>query len=102
MPVRMGGMGLISQADLSPIAFIGGLEQALPYFGGESGVCPPLQHLGAGGQQEEMWSPLLQSGCRTGRELARAWEIIQGEATEVCGYLGKELEGPLSVGVEGL
>ena len=102
MPVRMGGMGLISQVDLSPIAFIGGLEQALPYFGGESGVCPPLQHLGAGGQQDQRWSPLLQSGCRTGRELARAWEIIQGEATEACGYLGKELEGPLSVGLEGL
>ena len=102
MPVRMGGMGLISQADLSPIAFIGGLEQALPYFGGESGVCPPLQHLGAGGQQEERWSPLLQSGCRTGRELARAWEVIQGEATEACQYLGKELEGRLAERLEGL
>ena len=102
MPVRLGGMGLFSQADLSPFAFIGGLEQALPYFGGERGVCLPLQHLGAGGQQEQRWSPLLQSGCRTGRELARAWEAIQGEATEACEYLGKELEGRLAERLEGL
>ena len=45
---------------------------------------------------------MLQSGCRTGRVLARAWESIQEEAREVCEYLGKELEGPLGTEVEGL
>ena len=57
LPVRHGGMGLNSQASLIPAAFIGTLEQALPFFGGERGVCPPL----------------VASDSRTGRELVTAW-----------------------------
>ena len=33
-PVKMGGLGLRNQIELSPAAFIGGLEQALPHFTG--------------------------------------------------------------------
>ena len=44
-PIRLGGMGLRSQADLSSAAFLGALEQTLPSFVGERGVCPQLAHL---------------------------------------------------------
>ena len=36
MPIRHGGMGLACQEELAPLAFIGSLEQALPFFGGEA------------------------------------------------------------------
>ena len=41
-PVKLGGFGLRSQADLSPAAFVGALEQTLPSFTGERGVCHSL------------------------------------------------------------
>ena len=102
-PVKMGGFGLRSQVELSPAAFVGGLEQALPHFVGAEGVC---QHLvgviGDGqGQVDRRWKPLLDSGCRTGRELALAWSDLQREATQCADYLGQDLGGALSVQVEG-
>ena len=39
-PIKLGGLGLRSQVYLSPAAWVGGLEQALPSFGGEKGICP--------------------------------------------------------------
>ena len=42
MPVRLGGMGLRSMSDVSLAAFIGGVEQSLPHFVGEDGVCQQL------------------------------------------------------------
>ena len=41
-PVKAGGFGLRSNLETSPAAFIGGLEQALPHFTGERGVCQQL------------------------------------------------------------
>ena len=101
MPVRHGGMGLACQEDLAPLAFIGSLEQALPYFGGESGICPTLAHL-VGGTPETRYTPLVESGCRTGRELLSLWQELQEEFREACHFLGKELEGPAAVGVGGI
>ena len=101
LPIRHGGLGLTSQEELSPLAFIGTLEQALPFYGGESGVCPTLAHL-VGNTAETRYAPLLASGCRTGVELRRAWEAVQGEAREACEFLGRELEGPLAATLEGL
>ena len=101
LPVRLGGLGITSQVELSPIAYIGGLEQSLPYFGGEKGICPPLAHL-VGEDSNTRWEPLLQSDCRTGQELARAWRLVQGEARESCQFMGKELEGALAVHEAGI
>ena len=68
MPVRMGGLELTNQEDLSPLAFLGSLIQTIPYLGGETGVCPPLAHL-VGRPGDQQWEPLLQSNGRTGLEL---------------------------------
>ena len=66
-PVRLGGMRLRSQADLSSAAFLGALEQTLPSFVGERGVCPQLAHLVGDSQDtNERWAPLIESGSRTG------------------------------------
>ena len=40
-PIRLGGLGLRSQIDPSPAAFIGAVEQVLPSFVGTKGVCMP-------------------------------------------------------------
>ena len=45
LPIKCGGFGLRDQVQLSPAACFAGLEQAIPFFGGEKGVCPPLKHL---------------------------------------------------------
>ena len=100
MPVRMGGLGLTNQEDLSPIAFLGSLLQAIPYLGGETGVCPPLAHL-VGRPGDQQWAPLLQSSGRTGREVRSLWESLQREAREAADFLGKEVEGHFEASVEG-
>lgn len=41
-PVRLGGMGLRSVAETSLAAFVGGVEQAVPHFDGEGGLCTQL------------------------------------------------------------
>ena len=38
MPIRLGGLEIRCQSDISPIAYIGALEQSLPHFGGENGI----------------------------------------------------------------
>ena len=38
LPVKLGGLGLRDQIKLSPAAYVAGLEQALPFFGGEKGI----------------------------------------------------------------
>ena len=99
-PVKLGGLGLRGQVDLSPVAFIGALEQTVAGFQGEQGVCPQLAHL-VGADVANRWQPLLDSGCRTGRELARAWDILQKEDRECSDYLGQEAVGVMTAPVAG-
>ena len=102
-PVKMGGLGLRSQVELSHAASIGGLEQALSHFTGKGGVCKQLVGvLGEwDGQEDRRWQPLLESDCRTGKELALAWAVLQNEAKQCAEYLGQKLESPLNVLIEG-
>ena len=99
LPVRLGGMGLTSQEELAPIAFLSSLQQAIPYYGGERAVCPTLAHL-AGAAGDRQWENLLQSDCRTGRELQSLWLQLQQEAARCSDYLGKEPEGHMFEPVE--
>ena len=101
LPIKSGGMGLRSQLDLSQAAWVGALEQALPFFAGEKGVCPPLAEL-SGEEEDDLhrWQPLLNSGLRTGEELRQAWTLQQQRAGEMAAYLGEELGGALAQPVE--
>ena len=66
-------------------------------------MCQPLAHLvDRDGDVSTRWRPLLESGCRTGNELARAWGLLQTEARECCQYLGEELTGSMSHSAEGI
>ena len=47
LPIKLGGLGLREQLKLSLATYVAGLEQALPFFGGE-GICPTLAYLGGG------------------------------------------------------
>ena len=103
-PVKMGGLGLRSYMETSLPAFIGGVEQSLPHFTGEAGVCPQLRGvLGVWtGENDRRWQQLLDSGCRTGRELANSWEALQREAMQCCAFLGQDIDGHLASQVESL
>ena len=94
----MGGLGLRSHFEVSSAAFMGGLEQSLPHFTIEDGVCPHLVTVLGDWQEqvERRWEHLIQSGSRAGRELVTAWNVLQVEARQCSTYLGQELEGPLS------
>ena len=103
-PVKSGGFGLRSKVETSPAAFIGGLEQSLPHFPGDGGVCPQLGGVIGDwtGQDDRRWQHLLQSGCRTGREMAVSWEMLQREAQQCCTFLGQDIDGHLATNVEGV
>ena len=103
-PVRLGGFGLRSMEDVRRVAFIGGLEMALPSFAGEEQqLMPQLAELLDRVDGERRWAGILTSGCRTGQELQSAWGVLKREAEETSHYLGEEgrLEGPLARQVEG-
>ena len=76
---------------------MGALEQALPAFSGEKGVCPPLAEL-SGSNEDDLnrRGPLLESGLRTGEELRQAWATLQERARQMATYLGEESEGILA------
>jgi hypothetical protein len=104
LSISQGGLGIRRQVDSSHSAYIGALEQTVPHFTGERGVCPQLAHLV--GREEDgedrRWEPLVTSNCRTGRELSRAWEELQREAVESCAYLDRELPDILASEVLGV
>ena len=103
LPIKFGGLGIRDQSQLRHIAYISAIEQAIPFFGGESGICPPLARLS--GEDElvtNRWSPLIESGCRTGQELAMSWNIVQKQAAQMAEYVDEELSGLLSDPLEGI
>ena len=65
LPVRLGGMGLRSIAETSLAAFIGGVDQSVPHFKGENGLCKQLEQvLGHMDQSSSRWEKMI-SECRT-------------------------------------
>ena len=96
LPVRLGGMGVRSMAEVSLAAYIGSVEQALPHFLGVDGMCQQLATvLGDMSSPATRWRDLIASGCRTGTELQQAWSTLQEEALQSSQYLGRDLGGPL-------
>ena len=102
LPIRLGGMGMRSMVDVSLVAYIGSVEQALPHFVGTEGVCQQLTNI-LGGMRDSgsRWRELLASGSRTGVELQLAWNILRDEAMQSSQYLDRDMSGPLQVSVEG-
>ena len=97
-PIRMGGLGIRSQVEVSPAAFIGGVEMSLPHFTNGDTVCQQLEPVigNFNGNVKERWSRMIESGCRTGKEFTTAWEKLQKEAEEYAQFLGQDLPpGPL-------
>ena len=97
-PIRMGGLGIRSQAEVCSFAFIGGVEQALPHFTHGDRICPQLEDvIGNFEETSERWKKMIDSGCRTGKEFATAWQKLKHELQQHSDYLGQEPTlGPLS------
>ena len=107
LPARSGGLGLSSMVDLIPAAFCGGVQQSLPHFVGQRGLCKQLRGVLAGEGFSQlaagaMWQQLLNSGCRTGQELRDSWQKLKVTGMQACQYLGRPLEGSLSHPVENM
>jgi hypothetical protein len=77
-------LGIRSNVETSAAAFIGGVEQALPHFTKDSGICSSLEDIiGDFKEDNSRWTKLIQSGCRTGFEFQNSWETMKREIQEL-------------------
>jgi hypothetical protein len=83
-PVKLGGLGIRSLVETRFPAFLGGLEQALPYMVEgelcEAPLVPGLRAVVGGMAGPERWADLLAAGSRTAAEFRDAWGGLAGEA----------------------
>ena len=84
--------------ETSGIAFLGALEQAVPAFLGERGVCPQLATV-LGGEEcfgdeatGDRWRVMLASDCKEGKELRRLWRILQEEERQAATWLEIDMQ----------
>ena len=97
-----------SLVDLSPAAYIGAVEQAVPSFTGIRGVCPVLSNV-VGGEEcfnraaptDTRWRIMFEFGCRVGQEYKHAWDLMRQEAVQGAAFLDEDLDGQLAVAAEG-
>ena len=106
-PVRLGGFGFRSLVDTAGPAFIGALEQSVPSFCGENGICPQLadqlggeECFGEEADGEQRWRVMLNSGSREGEELRRVWDLLKPEEEQAAVWLGEEVQENLAAQVE--
>ena len=90
-------------------AYIGTLETAVPFMAGMGKVCPQLAEVWGGEEcwgmnagLEDRWRRVLESNCREGRELRRAWLQIYTQGRRTAEYLGEELPEILATPLPGL
>ena len=103
-PVKLGGLGRRELQETSPAAFIGGVEQAIPYMlglDGKPGLCPQLADLVGRVEGPQRWAHFLGARSRTAQEFEESWTSISGEAASIHQYLGTELTGVLAEPVAG-
>ena len=109
LPARLHGWGLRSlEANCGP-AYLGTLETAIPYMAGLSKVCPQMEQVwggedcwGEGADEKNRWRKVLESGCREGREMRRAWVKISTEAQSCMNFLEEEMPEALATPLPGL
>ena len=98
LPVRLGGFGIRSLKETSGIAFLGALEQAIPAFQGQRGICPQLVDVMGGeecfGEEAagDRWRVMLGSGSREGVELRRLWSNLQEEERQAAAWLELDMQ----------
>ena len=104
-PVKLGGLGLRSLVESRHPAFVGALEQAVPYIVAndlyESPLAPRLRAVLGNWTGGARWTDMLTVGSRTAREFHTAWTSLTVEAREIWNYLGEEPTGYLADAVEG-
>ena len=101
-PIKLGGMGLRSMAELCRPAYLGAMEQTLPrlhkdFCPGLSAVVGGEEMFGEAASEIGRWRVLLESGAKVGGEFAESWRALKSEAELAAAWLGRELEGPLAV-----
>ena len=108
-PVRLGGFGFRSLEDTAGPAFLGALEQSIPSFFGEGGICPQVsgvlggeESYGDDAPETTRWRVMLNSGCREGEELRRVWSHMREEEQQAAAWLAREPRENLGVEVEGV
>ena len=94
-PVKLGGLGLRSMVETSPVAFVGGVEMALPFLTGDGGICPMLEGVIGRVEGRNRWQQFLDGDTRTAREFCGAWGSVRREVASSCNFLSLELEGPM-------
>ena len=77
-PIKLGGCGLRSLAELRHSAFVRGVEQAVPFLvpgdNGRETLCPALEQVVGSMAGERRWEEFLTAGSRTSREFGRGTE----------------------------
>ena len=105
-PVKLGGLGLRSLVETRYPAFLGGLEMAVPYLVSSeqcvTPVAPSLRAVMGSMAGSRRWAEMLEAGSRTSVEFQAGWNMLAGEARDICNYLGEEPSGCLADAVEGV
>ena len=98
-PIKLGGLGRRELVETIPAAFMGGIEQAIPYMvarDGEQGICPNLEDTVGKVEGAQRWRQFLDSRSRTSQEFSWCWTVMAEEARQMSNYLGKEFSGVLA------
>ena len=70
-PVKLGGLGLRSLVEVRASAFVGGVEQSVPFMvglGGQPAIAPQLEEIVGKVEGQNRWCTFLGAGSRTAKE----------------------------------
>ena len=98
-PVKLGGLGRRELAETIYPAFVGAVEQAIPYMlgsDGQPGRCPQLRDKVGKVEGPQRWRQFLAAKSQTSEEFSRCWNTMVEEANQISQFLGTELTGALA------
>ena len=105
-PVKLGGLGLRSLVETRYPAFLGALEQSVPFLVAsdqcESPLAPSLVAMMGSMVGNERWAEMLGAASRTAAEFRDGWRSLSGEARNIFDYVGEEPSGSLADSLEGV
>ena len=104
--VKLGGLGLRSLVETRYPAFMGALEQSVPFLVAsdqcESPLAPSLAAMMGSMAGNERWAEMLGAASRTAAEFRDGWSTLSGEARNIFDYVGEEPSGSLADSLEGV